>query len=428
MSQAPPAPPPSAYRWLVFILLAAAYFMVYFHRTSPAVVALDMMKDLGAGATLMGLLGSAYFYPYALMQIPAGLLSDSWGPRRTITVFFLLAGVASIAFGLATTTAQAIAARVAVGLGVSMLFVPTLKTLTNWFKTEEFAFMTGLLMAVGGLGVLSAAGPLAYLSGALGWRGSFIAVGAATLILAVAVWVFVRNRPEDKGLPPVVEESAKAGDEERIGLLPGMKMVLTEWRFWPLAVWFFFMPGTFFSFVGLWGGPYMMQVHGLTRGQAGQVLSMAAIAMIVGSPFLSWVSDKVLVSRKKVLVICAMGLTVLTAILAYFPDEIGVGKMYVWCFLLSIFASAAVVVGFSTCKELFPVQIAGTSTGLVNLPPFLGGAVLQVAVGYVLEGYQKVGGAFPAEAYAAGFKIYLVGGIVATTASMLLKETLVKKR
>ena len=122
------------YRWVVFSLLSLAYLMVYFHRTSPAVVAVDLMRDLETGGALIGFLGSAYFYPYALMQLPAGLLSDSWGPRRTITVFFLLAGAASIFFGLAQSVSWAILARVLVGLGVSMLFVPTMKVMTHWFK------------------------------------------------------------------------------------------------------------------------------------------------------------------------------------------------------------------------------------------------------------------------------------------------------
>ncbi|MFH1740308.1 MAG: MFS transporter, partial [bacterium] len=163
---------PSGYRWVVFALLAGGYLLVYFHRLCPAVVALDLMRDLKAGGGLVGLLASAYFYPYALMQIPSGLLSDSWGPRRTITVFFLLAGVSSILLGLVQTVTWAIIARVFVGLGAAMLFVPTMKVLTRWFKVSEFAFMTGILMAVGGLGALSAATPLAYLSAVLGWRGS----------------------------------------------------------------------------------------------------------------------------------------------------------------------------------------------------------------------------------------------------------------
>ena len=103
------------YRWLIFWILAFAYILVYFHRLCPAVVAVDMMRDLHAGGALLGLLGSAYFYPYALMQLPAGLLSDSWGPRRTITLFFVIAFMGSLLLALAPSLFWAIVGRTLVG-------------------------------------------------------------------------------------------------------------------------------------------------------------------------------------------------------------------------------------------------------------------------------------------------------------------------
>ena len=117
------------YRWFIFGILAMGYVLVYFHRFCPAVVALDMMRDLKAGGGLLGILGAAYFYPYALMQLPAGLLSDSWGPRKTITVFFCIAFLGSLLLGMAATAFWAIIGRTLVGLGVAMLFVPTIKVL-----------------------------------------------------------------------------------------------------------------------------------------------------------------------------------------------------------------------------------------------------------------------------------------------------------
>ena len=168
---------PSGYRWVVFGLLAFGYLLVYFHRLCPAVVALEMQADLKTGGALLGFLAAAYFYPYALMQIPSGLLSDSWGPRKTITIFFALAGASSIFLGMVETMGLAILARVLVGLGVAMLFVPTMKVLTNWFRVDEFARMAGILMAVGGLGGYTASRPLAWLSDLLGWRGALWPMG-----------------------------------------------------------------------------------------------------------------------------------------------------------------------------------------------------------------------------------------------------------
>jgi sugar phosphate permease len=422
----------SAYRWVVFALLAAGYFLVYFHRLCPSVVALDLMRDLKAGAALMGWLGSAYFYPYALMQLPAGLLSDSWGPRRTITVFFLLAGAASVLFGLASSVGWAIFDRMLVGLGISMLFVPTMKVLTRWFRADEFARMAGILMAVGGAGALFATTPLALLSAALGWRGSFIAIGVITLALAIAIWFLVRNTPEEFGLPAIEEPGPKPDSDipkaPAISLWQGVGVVLGAFRFWPLAIWFFFTLGIFFSFGGLWGGPYLMHVHGLTKTQAGNVLSMLAWALIIGSPFISWLSDKVLHSRKKILVTTSIIMVVLMAILAFWPEVLSVPMMYAWCFMMSLTGSAVVVISFTSSKELFPVEIAGTAVGLVNLFPFLGGAVMQPVVGMVLEAQGRTAaGTFSPETYGKAFLLYFFASLIALAAALLSKETLKKK-
>jgi MFS family permease len=169
------------YRWVIFTVLAFGYILVYFHRLCPAVLAVDMMRDLHTSGALTGLLGAAYFYPYALMQLPAGLLSDSWGPRKTITLFFFVAFAGSVILGLAPSVFVAIVGRTLVGLGVAMLFVPTLKILAEWFHVREFAVMTGILMALGGVGSLIAATPLAWLSARIGWRFSFVAVGFVTV-------------------------------------------------------------------------------------------------------------------------------------------------------------------------------------------------------------------------------------------------------
>ena len=260
------------YRYLIFGILGLGYIVVYFHRLCPAVLAVDMMADLKAGGTLIGLLGSAYFYPYAVMQLPAGLLSDSWGARKSVTIFLVIAFSGSVLMGLAPSSFWAIAGRALTGLGVSILFVPTMKILSEWFDAKEFAVMSGFLIAIGGIGSLASATPLAWLSSWIGWRMSFVAVGCATLVVSFLVWVVVRDRPQDMGWPsPVVKTSA---DTHTLGLWEGVKTVLGHPGFWPVAVWFFFDAGVFFALGGLWGGPYLMQVYHLEKSQAGDILAM----------------------------------------------------------------------------------------------------------------------------------------------------------
>ena len=425
MNQPTASAKPSRYRWVVFCLLAFGYLLVYFHRLCPAVVALDMQADLKTSGALLGFLAAAYFYLYALMQIPSGLLSDSWGPRKTITVFFALAGAASIFLGVVGSLGLAILARILVGLGVAMLFVPTMKVMTNWFKTEEFARMTGILMAVGGLGAYTAARPLAWLSDMIGWRGSFVVIGAVTIVVAAAIWFLVRNTPQDMGLPMVNKPAeGNPGTVKAIGLGQGIKMVLTSGPFWFLAAWFFFSFCIFFSFAGLWGGPYLMHVYGLSKAEAGNILGMLALAMIVGSPFISWLSDKVFRSRKKVIVLASVITLGVTIPLAFFPDSMNRPALYLLCFLLGMFNSAIVVVAFTSAKELFPVEIAGTAVGLANLFPFLGGAVAPPILGAILEVQEKTATGYSAEAYSKAFLLYVLFALIALGASCFLTETM----
>jgi sugar phosphate permease len=416
------------YRWGIFWIMAIAYVFVYFHRLCPAVVALDLQRDLAATGAFMGLLASAYFYPYAIMQFPAGLLSDSLGPRKTVTFFLALAGLGSIIFGLTPGMDLAIAARAIVGLGVSMVFIPTMKILSQWFRVREFAFMTAILNTMGGVGALTAATPLALMTGWVGWRLSFELIGIGTIVISVLVWIIVRNRPQDKGWPSLAEidkiGTAPTTPPQVIPLLQGAKKVVTEKYFWPVAIWFFCLVGIFFSFGGLWAGPYLMHVYGLSRAEAGQVLNMIAVGLIVGSPMMSILSDKVLRSRKKVLILFSAILVVILITLNVYPDGLSKTSLYIGMLLFSISSSAIVVIGFTTTKELFPVEIAGTSVGTVNLFPFLGGAILQPVLGWVLETYPKdPAGAYSLAGYQAVFALLLGISVVALVSSLLLKET-----
>lgn len=403
----------------MFWVLAAGYVLVYFHRQCAAVLAVDMMNDLHTDANIMGLLGSLYFYPYALMQLPAGLCSDSWGPRRTITLFFLVATTGSVMLGLAPNAGWAAAGRLFVGIGAAMLFVPTLKVLAEWFNPGEFATMTGILMAMGGLGSLISTAPLAFLSGLVGWRNSFLIVGGFTLLLALLVWLIVRDKPPDKDSQSVRTDNR---ENEKISLSEGVKKVFSEPFFWYCGIWFFFTLAIFFSFAGLWGGPFLMHVYNLSRTEAGNILSMLSIGLIAGSPVLSYISNRILKSRRKVIIICSFINIALCGILFYYTEALSIPVLYALCLGMGIFTSSVVVIVFTTVKEFFPVQIAGTSTGLVNLFPFAGGAVFQQILGWLLQGYSK-NNAFTPAGYHHAFLVLFICAVIACAASLMIKET-----
>ncbi len=414
-------------RWLIFIVLAGAYLLVYFHRLSMSVVADDLARDFQTTASVIGLLGSLYFYSYAAMQIPAGLLADSWGPRKTVSLFLLVATAGSIIFGLSPNISVAFIGRAMVGLGVSMVFIPTMKILSQWFRAREFAFMTGILNAVGGCGVLVATWVLALAGELIGWRLSFQFIGFITFLIVILAWIIVRDRPEEKGWPSLAEiDGLKevSPQVEEIPLWQGVRRVVTEKYFWPVAVWFFFDCGLFFGFGGLWAGPYLQHVYGLTKNETGAVLSMIAWGMIFGSPILGLLSDRIFKSRKKIIRAATFVLAIDMAVLLILPDGLPRPVLYLVFLVLSVCASSIVVISFTTTKELFPVEIAGTSTGMVNIFPFLGGAVFMPLLGRILDGYPKsVDGAYPLEAYQVLLSVLFVSSLVALACTFLMKET-----
>ncbi|OPX38603.1 MAG: MFS transporter [Deltaproteobacteria bacterium] len=411
-----------AYRYFICLLIFLCYVLVFFHRLCPAVIALDIQASFGIGGTLLGLLGSAYFYSYAAMQLPTGLMADSWGPRKTVSVFFLLAGIGSILMGVATNLPLAIAGRILVGVGVSTVFVCNFKLLSEWFTVRQFVIMGGVFMMMGGVGALISSAPLAWVSTVIGWRMTLILVGGVTVLMAALVAVFVRNRPSERGLPPIAETDAERG--EGIGLMKGLKMVVLSLRFWPISVWAFCVVGLSFAIGGLWGGPYLMRVYGLSKAAAGGVLSTFAFALILGSPLLGWLANRF--GRKPVLTGCSIVMLVVTVLLICFVDSMTIPALYLlfFCFFLSGGAVGPTLA--TVAKESFPIAISGTSVGLVNIFPFIGAAVFQVLIGAVLSVGNPEEMNYTVTGFRRMFLICLAGAIVSLAASFFLRETLNK--
>jgi MFS family permease len=154
---------------------------------------------------------------------------------------------------------------------------------------------------------------------------------------------------------------------------------------------------------------------------------MFAIGLIIGSPTMSWLSDTVLRSRKKVIVLNQISALCVFIPLAFFTGNFTTGMLYVWCFTYSFALSGMAAVGYSSVKELFPQQISGTATGLMNIFPFAGAALGQPLIGWYLDSFGSVDGRYSADAYSAVFKVCLISIFGALLASTLVKETFPQK-
>jgi sugar phosphate permease len=385
-------------------------------------VAQELVEAFSISATSLGILASGYFYPYAVMQIPAGLLADSLGPRKTVTFFTLLAAAGAILFGFSPSFEVATMSRVIVGLGLSAVFVPTMKALAEWFRPNEYAKISGALMAVGGLGWLSAATPLALVSKNFGWRIGFIAIGCITVILSILTWFFVVDSPKKKGYPDIVERPPSPAAQKKIGLWIGIKMVYSSPFFWPLAAWFFCNGAILFSFCGLWAGPYLRDTYGLSKSTIGNILSMVALGMVIGSPFLGYLSDNLLKSRKKVLIGCGFVTVIEWSLFYFYHQTLSIPLLHIFFLFIGILIGASVIAAFTAAKEQFPLEIAGTSVSCVNLFGFVGGIIYQPLIGYMMDLAGKVNGRYHPQGYKSAFLLLFATSILFFVSALFVKE------
>ena len=354
------------------------------------------------------------------MQLPTGLMADSWGPRKTVSVFLILAGIGSVVMGIAPNLPVAIMGRILVGIGVSTVFVCNFKLLSEWFTPRQFIIMGSAFMSMGGIGALSSSAPLAWVSNVIGWRMTFLSVGIITLLMAALVYAFVRNRPSEMGLPPINPDRGES--QKCIGLLNGIKMVATSGRFWPPAIWAFSVIGISFAIGGLWGGPYLMQVYGHSKTSAGGVLSTFALALIFGSPLLGWFANRF--GRKSVLIGCSVVLMMVSGIMSFYVDSMTLPALYVLFFFFFLSGGAVGPVLATVAKELFPIAISGTAVGAINLFPFAGGAIFQVLIGAVLTARSLDQGQYTTIGFRNMFLICLAGAVLSLAAAFIMKETL----
>lgn len=403
--------------WLIFALLTVCYGLVSFFRTAPSTLAVDIMADFGVGGGLMAVMSSAFFYPYACMQIPAGVLSDRWGPRSTICLFLLLGAAGTLLFARAPNVSVATLGRVLVGTGMAMVFVPALRIILFWFPPRLHALGTGLLLSFGTGGMLLATWPLMMLAQGLGWRGSMTAAAALTVVVTAVVWRVVRNRPEEKGFAPSWSAAATK-TPAALPLRRTMLDILKTRTYWTVSIWFFCMYGSFFALSGLWAGPYLLQGYGLDKGAAGGVLFCLALGSTLGPSLIGALMPWLRVPKTWLLLgACAASVALAWPLLIPRPI-IPAFLLPVWGLTFGLFCGGFGGIALTRVQDDFPPDIVGTATGMINIHTYLGSALLQLASGWLMEIQAPGRGDYALPHYAHMFVLFLFMFCCALAASV----------
>jgi MFS family permease len=247
--------------------------MSQFYRVSSAIIAPDLSRDLGLNSKELGLLGAIFFYVFALVQPPLGLLLDRIGARISMAALNSIAVLGAIIFAHAGSLTDGVIGRGLLGLGMAANLMGTLKLFTKWFDLGKFATITGLLLSMGALGTLAATSPFALLVQALGWRGAFYALACLNAFLTMCLWILVRDTPLDKRLPNKIPSDTPSPPSA----WGSMKALFTTWNYWAISLSIFLRYGSFASIQALWAGPFLMVHLGLSAVTAGNLLYLCPL-------------------------------------------------------------------------------------------------------------------------------------------------------
>jgi sugar phosphate permease len=370
-------------RWLSFSLVSAAYVLSFFHRIAPAAIAGELRAAFGATSAELGALAATYFLVYTVMQVPTGILVDALGARRVVAIGGVVAGVGSVVFGAAGSLGLAGAGRALVGLGASVTFVALLKLVGAWFHEREFATLSGVVMFMGNIGAVLAAGPLAWAATVGSWRHVFVAVGASSLLGAAATWLVVRDDPREAGLPSMRELEGRPDHAPHGGRWwEGLWVVVRNRATWPGFFVNLGLGGAYLAFAGLWAVPYLTQVHGMTRGTATVHTTVMLIAFALSSVATGKASDWLGRRRAPML---ALG----TAhVLCWIPLVAGPAvpvPATLALFALMGLSAPGFTLSWASVKEVNPPALSGTAMAVVNTGVFLGPTLFQPLVGWVVD-------------------------------------------
>lgn len=368
-------------RWTIFAVGAVGFLISNFYRTSQAIIATELAVDLNLSLSDLGFLGAAFFYVFALVQIPLGLILDRLGPKKTMIALNLAAAVGAVTFAAAHTFAAAMVGRMLLGLGMSANLMGPLTLFRRWFPVRLFAAVTGTFMALGGAGSMLASSPMAVMVKAIGWRGGYYVLTAINVLVIIALALWVKDNPAESGSDQV---DSTRSEPDRTSALDQVKILLSSRDYWVISMANMFRYGCFAAIQALWAGPYLINVVGLDPIMAGQLLLLLNLGALFGSPMGGIVADKVLNSRRLAIISGLIALSGSFVALVYYPGHwplVGLGAVL----LFMGFSSSFTNIAFAHITQVMPPHMSGTALTGVNFFGMLGAGASIHFLGGLLE-------------------------------------------
>lgn len=373
-----------------YVALALAYVLSQFYRSFLAVLTTILQNDLGVTAADLAYASGAWFAAFALAQFPIGYALDSFGPRRTSALLHGLAGGGGAAlFAMAQNGTHLTVALALIGIGCAPVLMAALYLFARNFDPARFATLGSSFIAFGTLGNIVGTEPLAAAAEAWGWRAVAWGLSAATLAVGIAIWTTVRD-PEPA--PP----AAGSGRGGYLALLHIPQL----WTILPLILLGYAVAA---GIRGLWAGPFLSDVYGMSTIEVGRVTLYMAIALTVGS-LVYGPMDRVFDTRKWVVsggnlvVVLATGWLWLAT-----PAEAWLASLLLVA--IGLFG-ASYAVQMTHGKAFVPAHMTGRGVTLMNFFSIGGVGLMQFVTGRLVAASD--GAADATSVYSGLFGLYAV--------------------
>ncbi len=360
---------------LIWGLAAFFYFYELMLLVSPSVMLDELALAFKANAEQLGSLAAFYYYAYAFMQIPVGLLMDRFGPRLLLSLAAACCSLGSGIFAFAYTLGAAQLGRFIMGVGGSFAVIGCLKLASVWFPVNRFALLTGLMVAIGMMGGVFGQEPLAQIVMQVGWRNTALLGAGVGMFLSLVMWLVISDYPLKIAFARTHPSSLMKS------FFKGLLQVIKIPQVWIASLYagFMFVPTT--GFGQLWGVPYFMQRFTLEKDAAGFMVSMIFFGWVVGGPIYGWISDS-LERRKWPMGFAALATLIVMTIIIYM--DVSPFGMKILMFLLGAFSSGFVL-AFSVVREINTPLLTGTAIGFINTLNNASGAIAQPIIGKFLD-------------------------------------------
>jgi MFS family permease len=347
---------------------AMFFFYAWVLRVAPSVMVEELMRDFAVGAAVLGNLSAAYFYGYAGMQIPAGLLLDRFGPRRLIVASTLVCAGGCVLFATGGSLAAVTGGRFLIGASAAFSLVGAMAVAGQWFPAHRFAILSGGAMALGMAGGVFGQAPLRLVMEQSDWRSTNLLLAAGGVALALAALATVRDRWRGAG---------------GVGsALSGLGHVLRHRQTWLVALTGLGTSAPLLGFASLWGVPFLETAYALPRTHAATLTSAIFIGWGGGAPFFGWLSDRI--GRRKAPLVVGLVLETLALSALIYAPGMPIPVVAALCFLVGFFGSSQIVC-FALARENHGPALSGTAIGFVNGMVTGAGALFQPLVGFLLD-------------------------------------------